>query len=185
MKFCVDLATRSIVESRISNRVPSSVAFKRGDRVRVELEFLSESVPVALADGAVGRLGIKARGAYEGGYLAFAPSWTKNGTTYSFDLNLNTVPIATAFSREPASVPAMLELEWEEGDTRTSSKTVPVDLQNDVNRGDETEPVAVVENTPPTSADAQGSPGQSAFDDSFLYLCVAANTWRRAPLSTW
>lgn len=37
----------------------------------------------------------------------------------------------------------------------------------------------------PASASAPGNPGELAWDGAFIYVCVAANTWRRAPHSTW
>jgi hypothetical protein len=37
----------------------------------------------------------------------------------------------------------------------------------------------------PASSSATGLAGQIAYDGSFFYVCVAANTWVRAPLSTW
>ena len=37
----------------------------------------------------------------------------------------------------------------------------------------------------PTSATANGSPGQIAYDSSFLYVCTATNTWRRVAISAW
>lgn len=37
----------------------------------------------------------------------------------------------------------------------------------------------------PASATAQGIAGQIAFDASFVYVCIATNTWKRAALSTW
>lgn len=37
----------------------------------------------------------------------------------------------------------------------------------------------------PTSATATGRVGQFAEDGSYLYLCVATNTWRRTPLAAW
>jgi len=37
----------------------------------------------------------------------------------------------------------------------------------------------------PTSATASGSKGDVAYDDNFLYICTAANSWKRAPLTTW
>lgn len=39
--------------------------------------------------------------------------------------------------------------------------------------------------TVPTSATAAGTKGQVAADASFLYVCVATNTWRRVALATW
>lgn len=37
----------------------------------------------------------------------------------------------------------------------------------------------------PESADSDGIKGQIAFDESYIYVCVDADTWKRAELSTW
>lgn len=37
----------------------------------------------------------------------------------------------------------------------------------------------------PASATATGTAGQLAYANGFIYVCVAANTWQRAPLATW
>jgi hypothetical protein len=37
----------------------------------------------------------------------------------------------------------------------------------------------------PASASATGTAGQIAYDSGYLYVCVAANTWLRAPIATW
>lgn len=37
----------------------------------------------------------------------------------------------------------------------------------------------------PASATASGTAGQIAYDSEYIYVCVAANTWVRAALSTW
>ena len=39
--------------------------------------------------------------------------------------------------------------------------------------------------TPPASASAPGTPGDYHVATDYLYICVAANTWKRSPLSTW
>lgn len=38
---------------------------------------------------------------------------------------------------------------------------------------------------PPNSAGAYGVAGSMAFDSSYIYICVASNTWKRAALSSW
>lgn len=38
---------------------------------------------------------------------------------------------------------------------------------------------------PPASASATGEPGQIEWDSNYFYVCVATDTWVRAPLSTW
>ena len=37
----------------------------------------------------------------------------------------------------------------------------------------------------PASAAASGTAGDVAWDASYIYVCTAANTWKRAALSTW
>lgn len=37
----------------------------------------------------------------------------------------------------------------------------------------------------PASASDDGVAGQTRFDADYFYICVAANTWKRAALSTW
>ncbi len=37
----------------------------------------------------------------------------------------------------------------------------------------------------PASSSSAGTAGQIAFDSSYLYVCVAANTWRRTPIDDW
>ena len=37
----------------------------------------------------------------------------------------------------------------------------------------------------PSSATAVGEKGQIAQDDSYLYVCIATNTWERVAIATW
>ena len=43
----------------------------------------------------------------------------------------------------------------------------------------------IITNAAPTAANSAGTAGQTAYDGSYFYVCVAANTWVRAALSTW
>ena len=36
----------------------------------------------------------------------------------------------------------------------------------------------------PATATASGSPGQFAYDTSYLYICIATNTWMRVAIAT-
>jgi len=38
--------------------------------------------------------------------------------------------------------------------------------------------------TVPVTHSGTGTPGQIAFDDNFIYVCVEANTWKRAAIAT-
>ena len=37
----------------------------------------------------------------------------------------------------------------------------------------------------PTLANSTGTAGQVAYDTDFVYICVAADTWKRANLAAW
>lgn len=37
----------------------------------------------------------------------------------------------------------------------------------------------------PANSISNGISGDVAFDSSFVYICIAANTWKRAPISNW
>jgi hypothetical protein len=37
----------------------------------------------------------------------------------------------------------------------------------------------------PASAGAAGVAGQIRWDSSFIYICVATNTWKRVAIATW
>lgn len=37
----------------------------------------------------------------------------------------------------------------------------------------------------PASSSASGTPGQIAYNGSYLAVCVAANTWRRVAIDDW
>lgn len=39
--------------------------------------------------------------------------------------------------------------------------------------------------TPPSSASADGNPGQLTWDGNYLYVCVARNSWKRTPVAAW
>ena len=39
--------------------------------------------------------------------------------------------------------------------------------------------------TAPASATASGTTGSIAWDNDYVYVCVATNTWKRSPLATW
>lgn len=39
--------------------------------------------------------------------------------------------------------------------------------------------------TAPATASATGTAGEIRYDSTYVYVCVANNTWKRAALSTW
>ena len=42
---------------------------------------------------------------------------------------------------------------------------------------------APVSSAAPAKSVAAGTPGQVAYDQNYLYLCVGTNTWKRLPLT--
>ena len=45
--------------------------------------------------------------------------------------------------------------------------------------------VLTVAGTAPAAAGSTGTAGQIAADANYLYVCVAANTWKRVAIATW
>jgi hypothetical protein len=46
-------------------------------------------------------------------------------------------------------------------------------------------PITLPSGSAPASSSAAGIAGQMAYDDEYLYVATALNTWRRAPISDW
>lgn len=44
---------------------------------------------------------------------------------------------------------------------------------------------SVASSSAPATASSAGTAGQVSYDSSYVYVCVATNTWKRAALSTW
>lgn len=156
MRLFIDLDTRGFIESETFPRPITSLAFKRGDNVPVDLCFVRGGTIQELAEGATGKIGLKPKGQFGSNfYLALDENWEKSGegaaTKYAFSLNLATTEIESAFLAEPDAVPAMLEIEWVESGLRTSSATLDVELQNDVNQGDEGVPQLATPVYPPST----------------------------------
>jgi len=45
--------------------------------------------------------------------------------------------------------------------------------------------ITLAQSNPPSAANSSGTAGQLAWDSGYVYVCVAANTWKRANLTTW
>ena len=43
----------------------------------------------------------------------------------------------------------------------------------------------IATNKTPASSSASGTQGQIAWDTGYVYVCVSANTWKRAAIATW
>jgi hypothetical protein len=117
--------------------------FKRRDNDAFEVQFLRAGAVQELPAGTSARVGVKATNDFAGDFLAtdtLEKSGTGSETIYSGDFNLNTVALEELFDEEPASLTAMLEVQWTTAPQVGSSLTLPVTIHNDVIRGDEGAP---------------------------------------------
>jgi len=66
---------------------------------------------------------------------------------------------------------------------RGNFTTGDVTIRNDLTIGGDTLKVTTART--PASATATGTAGEVCWDSSYVYVCVATNTWKRSPLTTW
>ena len=52
------------------------------------------------------------------------------------------------------------------------------------NMGDLLAPV-IMPPSPPASATSTGTIGEITYDENYVYVCIATNTWKRSALSSW
>lgn len=90
-----------------------------------------------------------------------------------------------------ASISRRLATEQSSAITKSSLGLGSVDNTSDANK-----PVSTAQQTalngklntwvsPPSTASSTGTAGQIARDASYIYVCVATNTWCRAAIATW
>jgi hypothetical protein len=146
MRLAIDLDTREV--RTWAGAVLPVLAAKRRDRFPVQVRFTRGGEVQELASGTTGKVGLKAAAEGPAGdFVALAASFTKTGggtsATYSFDVNLNTTELEALFEDEPVAVPLLLEIEIAATGLRISSAAVPVDVADDLIRGDEDAPTPV------------------------------------------
>lgn len=141
MRLTFDLESRAIgTRAGFATLVAS-----RRDCVLVEIQMLRSGAAVELPFNAAIKIGVKAVGNFTAPFLAASTSFEKRGAgknaRYTALLNFNTAQIASGFSGEPPSIPALLEVEIVIGDTRTSSVPVAITVFNDIIQGNELMPI--------------------------------------------
>lgn len=140
MRVYVNLDSREFVVSPVLLQRVSTLFFTRRDIVPVQVQFVRGGTVVELAAGATGQMGIKKT--FAGSFLANDAGFTKTGTgsttVYQFDLNLNTSNLNAEFpaDTEP-SISALVEIEWSESGTTSSTLPTSATIYNDVIRGGE------------------------------------------------
>jgi hypothetical protein len=141
MRIYIDIDTRRILTT--ATRPATRLEFKRRDNDAFELQFLRAGAVQSLPVGTIARVGVKASADFAGEFLAtdtLSVTGTGADTVYRGAFNLNTTALEALFPTEPASITAMLEVQWMSGTSVGSSLTLPITIFNDVIRGDEGAP---------------------------------------------
>jgi hypothetical protein len=141
MRIYIDIDSRRILTS--ATRPATRLEFKRRDNDAFEVQFLRAGAVQSLPVGTIARVGVKATEDFAGEFLAtdtLSVSGTGADTVYRGAFNLNTTALEALFPTEPASITAMLEVQWMSGTFVGSSLTLPITIFNDVIRGDEGAP---------------------------------------------
>lgn len=152
MSLYFDLDSRRFVTSPGVQDAITSLTFKRGDTITIDVYFVRSAVVQELGVGASGKFGLKEDGDYDSDFVTADSAWTKTGTgtstKYTFELPLTTSELNALLPADTASVSLMGEMQVVDGSTRYSSQTLTCTVQNDVIKDDETGPTVISEGTP-------------------------------------
>jgi hypothetical protein len=135
MKFFLDTTKKQLVKSAASNVALDRLVLKRRDSLAVEVAFVARGAVASMPAGTTTTVALK-RTFADSNFLALASGEPPT-------LNLNTVPLEAAFSANPASVSALLEIRWSVPGETTRTATLAVEIQNSVILGTEQTPEAL------------------------------------------
>ena len=135
MKLFLDSKNRRFVKSAASNVALQTLVLKRRDQVPLEVVFVENGVAVDPILGTQTTVALKSSFS-DSNFLALAAP----GQTI---LDLNTLPVEAAFSLDPASIAAFLEIRWTAPSQALRTATLQVEVQNSVILGDEATPAAL------------------------------------------
>jgi hypothetical protein len=135
MKLFLDSKNRRFVKSAASNVALQTLVLKRRDQVPLEVIFVENGVAVSPVTGTTTTVALKTSFS-DANFLALAAP----GQTI---LDLNTLPVEAAFSSDPASISAYLEIRWTAPSQALRTATLQVEVQNSVILGDEATPAAL------------------------------------------
>jgi hypothetical protein len=135
MKLFLDQKNRRFIKSAASNVALQTLVLKRRDQVPIEVIFVENGVAVSPVAGTQTTVALKTSFS-DSNFLALAAP----GSTI---LDLNTVPVEGAFSSDPASISAYLEIRWTAPSQALRTATLQVEVQNSVILGDEQTPAAL------------------------------------------
>lgn len=150
MRLYIDVATQKLVEVAGSRRPITSVAFKRGDSARIEIQFVDGTNGQELSGTSItGVFGLKEAGKYDTGtYVVSDLAWTKEGTgastLYVFEPDFNTTALNTLLAsgdgddtNDVASVTLMGEISWTIDGAIASTQKFDAVVYNDIIKGGE------------------------------------------------
>ena len=135
MKLFLDLKNRRFVKSAASNVALDRLVLKRRDTLPIEILYVENGALATPPAGTTAAVGLKAKFS-DDNFLAYA---APGQTT----LDLNTIPVEAAFSSNPSTVSALLEIRWGAPGTALRTATLQVEVQNSVITGDEATPAAI------------------------------------------
>jgi hypothetical protein len=135
MKFFLDTTKKQLVKSAASNVALDRLVLKRRDALAVEVAFVARGAVASMPAGTTTTVALKKTFA-DSNFLALASGEPNT-------LNLNTVPLEAAFSANPASISALLEIRWSIPGETTRTATLAVEIQNSVILGTEGTPAAI------------------------------------------
>ena len=135
MKLFLDSKARRFIKSAASNVALQTLVLKRRDQVPIEVIFVENGVAVSPVAGTQTTIALKTSFS-DANFLALAAP----GQTI---LDLNTLPVEAAFSSDPASISAYLEIRWTAPTQALRTATLQVEVQNSVILGDEATPAAL------------------------------------------
>jgi hypothetical protein len=173
MKLFLDLKNRRFVKSAASNVALDRLVLKRRDTLPIEVVYVENGAVATPPAGTTAAVGLKAKFS-DSNFLAFA---APGQTT----LDLNTLPVEAAFSLNPATVSALLEIKWGAPGTAHRTATLAVELQNSVITGDEGTPAAIPDGKA-TQAEAEAGTDNAKW---MTPLRTAQAIAQLAPPPTW
>ena len=173
MKLFLDLKNRRFVKSAASNVALDRLVLKRRDTLPIEILYVENGATATPPAGTTAAVGLKAKFS-DSNFLAFAAP----GQTI---LDLNTIPVEAAFSSNPATISALLEIKWGAPGTALRTATLQVELQNSVITGDEGTPAAI-----PDGKSTQAEATAGTDNDKWMTpLRTAQAIAELAPPPTW
>lgn len=140
-----DLGSNQLVTGATFPQPINGFSLKRGDNPSLNLQFIQDGIVQQMPSDLVINFAAKLPGQYGGDAIIFTNVFTLTGTgsasVYTLQPSLNSTELDAQFTAvggiEPASIPLMAEIEFITSNRHTSSQTVTLTINNDVNQGTE------------------------------------------------